>query len=144
MVLVPHFIKGFTIFFSTKGYNNIDPRKGAEAAIQRLTDADDASKKATARFISRCIGCHQNSWEALAFFTAGVLAVKAVGLGGDLVKQLSLAFLAVRALYIMLYLGGTSRPVAGARSIAWAAGTVISFTLMILAARKATADEASA
>jgi len=119
----------------------VDSRKAIGELVAKMSESDDKSQKSIGRFISRCIACHNNSWEALALFAAGVLAVKAVGVSGDLVKQLGMAFVAIRILYIALYLGGTTQTISLGRTLTWVAGVVVCFTMMVMAARKATADE---
>jgi uncharacterized MAPEG superfamily protein len=77
---------------------------------------------------ARANGAHQNSFEAFAPFAAGVLACKAAGVDADEIAFLSMAFVAIRAAYIGLYLSDR----ASARSLTWLAGLLCTLALLAL------------
>jgi uncharacterized MAPEG superfamily protein len=53
---------------------------------------------------ARAMGAHQNAWEALAVFTAGVLVSHLAGAPAGTAATLSLAFVAARVLHGVFYL----------------------------------------
>lgn len=77
---------------------------------------------------ARANGAHQNSFEAFAPFAAGVLASKATGVDADEIALLSMAFVALRIVYIGLYLG--DKP--SARTAVWLLGTLCTGALLAL------------
>lgn len=98
------------------GYDNHDPR----AWLARQSD-----------WRARANAAQANSFEALPFFFAAVLAahqLQAVQLSLDL---LALAFVLLRVAYIYLYL--TDR--AGLRSLAWTLGFLVNVVILFLGFR---------
>jgi uncharacterized MAPEG superfamily protein len=53
---------------------------------------------------ARAMGAHQNAWEALALFTAGVFVSHAAGAPAGTAATLSLVFVAARVVHGVLYL----------------------------------------
>lgn len=72
---------------------NID-NKEPRAQSSRLTGAG-----------ARAVAAQANSWEALAVFSAAVLAISLSGVALDSIATLAIVFTALRVLYIPLYLG---------------------------------------
>lgn len=95
------------------GYDNSHPR----AQQARLTGLG-----------IRAVGAHNNSFEAFAPFAAGVLACLHTGAHPELVPSLCVAFVALRAVYLALYLG--NKPTA--RSTVWTLGFLVTGTLLAL------------
>lgn len=77
---------------------------------------------------ARAQGAHQNSLETFAPFAAGVLACKAAGVDADEIVLLSVTFVALRVVYIGLYLG--NKP--SARSTVWILGFLCTLALLVL------------
>jgi uncharacterized MAPEG superfamily protein len=97
-----------------EGYDNATPR----VQVAKLTDLGQ-----------RAQGAHLNSIEAFTFFAPAVLAceIRHVSVGST--AALSLTFVAVRALYLGLYLG--NKP--SARSPVWGLGLLTTLGLYVLA-----------
>ncbi|KVL37889.1 hypothetical protein WS97_09590 [Burkholderia territorii] len=86
-----------------KGYDNGAPR-------------DDVAKLEGWR--ARAQAAHQNAWEALALFTAALVAAWHNGANMHRVNQLAMAFVAIRILYALMYLLNW----ASLRSLVWLGG----------------------
>jgi uncharacterized MAPEG superfamily protein len=82
---------------------------------------------------ARANSAQQNSWEALAVFSAGVFTAHLAHAPQHTVDLIAAAFLAARLIYIGCYLGDQ----ATLRSIAWTAGTALSVSLFIVSTRGA-------
>ena len=78
---------------------------------------------------ARAVAAQGNSWEALAVFSAALLAVVISGLPLSSISTLSLVFVALRVLYIPLYIGNLDT----LRSLVFVAGYGISMYLFYLA-----------
>ena len=74
---------------------------------------------------ARANAAQQNSWEAFAVFAAGVFSAHLAHAPQLRVDQLAVAFIVVRLLYIVCYLGN----VATLRSLVWTAGLALSIAL---------------
>jgi uncharacterized MAPEG superfamily protein len=79
---------------------------------------------------ARAHAAQQNSWEALAMFTAAVLTAHLAGAAQATVDLLALAFIAARVAYVALYV--TDR--ASLRSLVWLAGVACCVGLFVAAA----------
>ncbi|MDW8260804.1 MAG: MAPEG family protein [Gammaproteobacteria bacterium] len=77
---------------------------------------------------ARANAAQQNSWEAFAVFTAGVLTAHIVGAPQDRVDQLALIFIVARIAYIACYLADW----ATLRSIVWTVGFGVSLAFFFL------------
>ena len=77
---------------------------------------------------ARAHAAHENGFEAFGPFAAGVLACKVAGVDADQVALLSMGFIALRVVYLVLYL----RNLSTLRSITWAFAFLISLTLLAL------------
>jgi len=97
------------------GYNNRDPRA-------QQTRLDGLGRRA--------LGAHHNAIEAFPPFAAAVLAAIQRGVAVSTVAYLSLAFVAVRTLYMVAYLA--DQPTV--RSSLWALGIGATGALMVMAA----------
>lgn len=96
-----------------EGYDNAHPR----AQQAKLTG-----------LAARARGAHDNAFEAFAPFAAGVLACKVAGVDADEIALLSLAFVAIRTVYLVVYLKNLST----LRSGVWSLGFLISLALLSL------------
>ena len=99
---------------SQGGYDNHDPRAWLARQEGRRARANAAQA---------------NSFEALPIFIAGVWAAQSSGVAASTVSALAAAFVALRVLYIALYV--TDR--ATARSIVWLLATGVCIALFVLA-----------
>jgi uncharacterized MAPEG superfamily protein len=79
----------------------------------------------------RALGAHNNGFEAFAPFAAGVLAAVQRGVAVNLVADLAIAFIALRVIYIVMYLSDR----ASLRTPIWALSVTCSAVLMALAIR---------
>ncbi|MBE0629819.1 MAG: MAPEG family protein, partial [Burkholderia vietnamiensis] len=86
-----------------KGYDNHAPR----AYLARLEG-----------WRARAQAAHQNAWEALALFTAGLVVAWHNGANAHHVDQLAIAFVAIRIVYALMYVLDW----AALRSLVWFAG----------------------
>lgn len=79
---------------------------------------------------ARANAAQANGFEALPLFIAGVLVAKQAGAPQASVDTLALAFVALRGVYVVLYLADR----ATMRSLVWAASTACSVALFFVAA----------
>ena len=82
-------------------------------------------------FRARALGAHQNGLESFAFFVAAVIIAQMRGAAQPLVDGLAWAYLALRFVYVALYLA--DKP--SARSIAWALAFAVNIAILLSAAR---------
>lgn len=80
---------------------------------------------------ARANAAQQNSWEALAIFTAAVLSAQVAAAPQARVDLLALTFVLARMLYIFLYV--TDRPTG--RSLVWVTGLGLCVALFFTAIR---------
>jgi len=81
-------------------------------------------------FRARANAAQQNSWEALAMFSAAVFASQLAHAPQGRTDVLALAFVAVRLAYIACYLGDR----ATLRSFIWMTGLGLTIAIFVLAA----------
>ncbi|MGM0524913.1 MAG: MAPEG family protein [Pseudomonadota bacterium] len=100
--LLPILAKAPVVYFQNrdKGYDNKHPR----AQQQRLTGVG-----------ARAVAGHYNAYEAFPLFAAAILAVIATGEVTEKAIGLSIAFIALRVLYHILYLLNVDK----LRSLIW-------------------------
>lgn len=94
------------------GYDNRDPR----AWLARQTDRRARANAAQA-----------NSFEALPLFIAAVLTAQQLQVAQPVIDGLALAFVALRAAYIALYVAN----LASARTLVWMAGFGVCIALLL-------------
>jgi uncharacterized MAPEG superfamily protein len=114
LIYVP---RGFVVWAQLKqpeGLDNAHPR---------------AQQSQLKGFGLRAQGAHQNGFEAFAPFAAAVLACEIRHANVDTVAWLSLGFVAVRAVYIALYLAN----VPPMRSLVWGIGALLTGALFTTA-----------
>jgi uncharacterized MAPEG superfamily protein len=78
---------------------------------------------------ARAMAAQANSWEALAVFSAAILAVFISGVALQSVATLAMAFVALRIVYIPMYIGNQDK----LRSLVFIAGFGICIYLFYLA-----------
>jgi len=78
---------------------------------------------------ARAMAAQANSWEALAVFSAAILAVFISGLALDSIATWAMAFVALRIVYIPMYIGNQDK----LRSLVFIAGFGICMYLFYLA-----------
>jgi uncharacterized MAPEG superfamily protein len=76
---------------------------------------------------ARSLGAHQNGFEAFPFFAAAVIVAEMHQAPQGTVNTLAVAFLILRVLYVLLYIG--DRP--SARSAVWGLGLVCNLALFL-------------
>jgi uncharacterized MAPEG superfamily protein len=83
----------------------------------------------------RAHAAHLNSFEAFPFFAAAVLCTLVMGANPSTVGRLSIAFIAARLLYGIVYINDLPR----LRSAVWFGGLACVIALMLVAIRAASA-----
>lgn len=78
---------------------------------------------------ARAVAAQSNCWEALALFSAAVLAVSISGVALDSIANLALAYTVLRIVYIPLYIGNAD----ALRSLVFLGGFGICMYLFYLA-----------
>ena len=78
-------------------------------------------------FRARANAAQANAWEAFPFFAAGVLAAQWTGASQPRIDLLAVSFVALRIVYLMLYLADR----ASARSVVWVTAWGISAALYL-------------
>jgi uncharacterized MAPEG superfamily protein len=114
LVYVPRMIAAREIVRTQGRYDNHLPR-AAQAKLDGLGQ--------------RAVGAHNNALEAFPMFAVGVLCAAQRGVDVDLVAYLALAFVALRAGYLVAYLADR----ATLRSSFWFAGVGVVAALLVLA-----------
>jgi uncharacterized MAPEG superfamily protein len=83
-----------------------------------------------ARFLDRCTGAHNNGLEAFPVFASAILfAMQRSVIPVPTLNFLASLFLGLRVVYNIAYIGGTSRPVSGVRSLVWFLGLATCMTI---------------
>jgi uncharacterized MAPEG superfamily protein len=95
------------------GYDNIDPRGW-------LARQEGVRKWAN--------NAQANSFEALPFFAAAVIVAHMLGSAGLLLNVLAVVFIALRMLYIWLYVTAKQ----GARSLVWTLAFAVNVAIFLL------------
>jgi len=92
VALLPFVWSSFAIYYRRQQLGTIDNKypRAQQAALEGIG--------------ARAVGAHQNSWEALALFSAGVLVSHAAGAPAGTAATLSLVFVAARVLHGIFYL----------------------------------------
>ncbi|MFM7708778.1 MAG: MAPEG family protein [Gammaproteobacteria bacterium] len=86
-----------------------------------------------AGYQARAHAAQQNSWEALAVYTAALVAAVAAGVDHGTISTVAAVFLVARIAYLACYLAD----LATLRSLVWIAGFGACLTLIVQAARAA-------
>jgi uncharacterized MAPEG superfamily protein len=107
---------GFGKKRSAGGYDNHDPRAW-------LAQQGGASARANA--------AQANSFEALPFFIGAVIVAHQLGAGQTALDLLALSYVALRLLYILMYVA--DRPTA--RSVVWGAAFFVNIAIFFLGYR---------
>jgi uncharacterized MAPEG superfamily protein len=84
-------------------FDNKNPR-----TYTRDTGGDQSIDKATKQTIIRAEGAQLNGFENIGLFAAGVVIGNVAKLDNSTLNTLSAAYLASRAVYNVLYIGGTT------------------------------------
>jgi uncharacterized MAPEG superfamily protein len=77
---------------------------------------------------ARARGAHDNGFEAFAPFAAGVLACKVGGVDSDEIALLSMLFVALRTVYLVVYL----KNMPSVRGAVWSLAFLVSLALLAL------------
>ncbi|MFT3763710.1 MAG: MAPEG family protein [Pseudoxanthomonas sp.] len=105
---------------SRPGYNNRNPRAWV-------------AKQPQDYFLQRANNAHLNAFEAFAPFAAGVILAQLAGVPAGTIDKLAIAFVVLRVLHGLFYLGNLS-PL---RSLSWLGGLACALALIALAALRA-------
>ena len=101
------------------GYFRMRQFKGIDNKYPRLQQAQMEGIGA------RALGAQQNAWEALPFFTAGVVVSHLTQAPAETAANLSIGFVAARVLHPIFYLANIDT----LRSLVWLVGLVCGFGL---------------
>ncbi len=116
-------------------HNHLFPCFLLARSTNHLTHLYDTHKQATLtpppQAIIRAEGAQQNGFENLGIFAAGVVAGNAAGLDAGYLNALSIAYVASRIVYDLVYINNTTPAVARVRSVAYNAGSAVVFTLFV-------------
>lgn len=113
LIYIPRFFVARGQAQQPEGYDNAHPR-AQQAKLSGLA--------------ARARGAHDNGFEAFAPFAAGVLACKVGGVDSDEVALLSMAFVALRVVYLVVYL----EDIPTVRSAVWTLAFLVSLALLTL------------
>jgi uncharacterized MAPEG superfamily protein len=101
----------------------------APAKLSGVREYDNANPRDprfyTPGLRARSLGAHLNGYEAFPFFAAAVILAEMRSVPQGTVNALAVAFVAVRVVYVLLYLG--DRP--SLRSLVWSIGFVCNLAL---------------
>jgi len=114
LIYIPRFVAGAEMKKQAGGYDNNDPRG-------QQTKLEGRGKRAVA--------AHQNSIEAFAPFSVGVLACLQLGIATATVQIACVVFVVARVGYILAYLADK----ATVRSGLWTMGMMCTSALFVLA-----------
>jgi len=95
------------------GYDNRNPRDWA------------AKQEGFAKWAN---AAQENCWEALPFFAAAVIVSHMLGVVGTLPNALALIFIALRIVYVWLYVTGRQMQ----RSLVWTAALAVNIAIFLL------------
>ncbi|MBL8309385.1 MAG: MAPEG family protein [Burkholderiales bacterium] len=102
--------RGFGVSHRDGGYDNRNPREW-------IARQDDFAKWAHA--------AQENSWEAFPFFAAAVIVSHLLGVTGWLPNALAVLFIALRSVYVWLYVSGRQKWRSRVWALAWLTNVVI-------------------
>jgi len=105
--------RGFQVSHRDGGYDNRNPRDW----IVRQEG-----------FAKWAHGAQENSWEAFPFFAAAVIVSHMLGVIGTLPNALAVAFVALRGVYVLLYVTGRHKW----RSRVWALALAVNIAIFLL------------
>ena len=108
MALFPYMMAWVSGFYRVKELGKID-NKNPRQQYTQLTGVG-----------ARAVAAQQNCWEALAFYSAALLAVSASGVSVDYLAETALVVLVCRTLYCICYLANLDK----FRSLLFGLGTI--------------------
>jgi uncharacterized MAPEG superfamily protein len=142
LIFFPHMLKAIAVNAKLAKENKGDKKKGTpgyDLRAPRVSTelAIDGSEEG--KYIARCQGAHQNSFESFSIFAAAVLVAIATGVDRRTLDVASTVYVISRALYIAVYVNNTSTKIAMVRSAVWFLGLFLCFGLISEAAVKYSA-----
>lgn len=130
LTLVPNIIAVFSIKKATNDrFDNANPRSTKFAASLEKTVAP-----AVRESYERMKACHQNGMESLPLVCTALILANMANVQNSSLNTFAAAYLALRAVYTVLYVNTTDGTVALARSAVWMAGTVYCMYMIVKAA----------
>ena len=130
IVYLPHLIKRGSVVkklkASSKPYTIATSKSSSLAAIDNTPEG---------QFISQCINCHQNSWEAFSYYCATILLCLFCQVPVAAIKGFGGFFIVNRLLYMFVYLSSLNGPL---RSVVFFAGL---FAVLFMLAYAAESSE---
>ena len=125
LIFVPHILR---LLLTWRHYGkaeaNMDPRL---YAAKTFTKNDDA-------LVRRCKGAHLNSLESFPLFSSALMAAFAMNAKPQRLLRLSVRYTLVRAMYIMLYIGGSHPLLALGRTVCYISNMTTVYRLFVLGA----------
>ena len=129
MALVPLFYGNSIVMKATGGRIDFANPRGA-ATQENYRKSCDAATYAT---IERCKAAHNNAMENMPLFFAAVIVANMAGLDTGVMNFQCGLFLALRAVYTVLYIGVSNQNFALVRSVTWMTSVVGPLYLMVKA-----------
>ena len=127
---IPQVVGVITIRRAMSGkWNNANPRSASvqDEYQKRVPKADYAK-------FERAKAAHNNSLESFGIVAAALIAGSVAGLENDTLNTAAGGLIALRALYIVLYINTTTNRVSRLRSLVWFANQAVAFTILMKAA----------
>ncbi|KAF2867956.1 hypothetical protein BDV95DRAFT_501944 [Massariosphaeria phaeospora] len=116
-------------------FDNVNPR-GSEASAKY----QKAIPAAVYTRFERAEAAHKNALESAPLFIGAVLAGTVVGLPAGFLNAAIGSYLGLRIVYTALYINVTTRKYSFARTLTWAASTLLLFGIYIKAGNKTIAQ----
>ncbi|KAG8532152.1 uncharacterized protein KY384_003792 [Bacidia gigantensis] len=131
LVLLPQALGTFAILRANNyNFDNANPRgQNFQSSLRK------SLPKSTLAFYERANAAHNNGWENFILFTAAVICGNLARLDVGTLNGAAGAFLALRTLYVGVYLGVERRKLAWSRTGIWAAGAGCCLYLLAEAGR---------
>lgn len=141
----PHFLTAnfllAYIFSSTRGPkiragldNNISPRGDLGPRADRAV-AEGKITQAQLDKLRRLQGAHENGIEGFPFVVGAMCMALIGGVDAQTVNKYGLVYTVARVLYTVVYVQGTTRPVAAVRSVLFWVGNITCIRLLWFAAK---------
>lgn len=134
LCMLPHWyaIRLLSKNSGTGGFDNTNPRNQGASLQGKLSAADYGKWQ-------RAEAAQQNGFDSLPLFASAVGIASLARVPAQTVNNLSVAYLASRALYNILYINTTDNAKAGIRSLTWLFGIGTLLTLLVKAGQNINA-----
>ena len=129
LIISPHFYGTFHITKATNGnFDNANPRgQNCATLLKKIVPHD------TLALFERAKAAHQNGLENLPLFASAVIIANIAKVDTETLNAVCAMFLVLRAVYIPIYIGITSRKLAWSRTGVFAASVCCCMYLLVKA-----------